>query len=164
MTIERYRMTDENGNSFDIGRIGVTFPMELVRTSNPLDLIDASILESARLMRMQTLAMGQMVTGERSLDEIQGPIRMAKMTGEQLLIGLPALAAFAAFISIAIAFMNLLPIPGLDGGYLALYAVESIMRRDASMKTVNRTMKGGYAIISLLMIFAFTNDIRILAS
>lgn len=152
----------KDGAKFTVGTIGVVFPKTMVRTFSPYDLIDGSFVEAFRLFKFQTVAMGQMVTGERSLDEISGPLRLAKMSGEQAMLGTVSLLAFAAFISIAIAFMNLLPIPGLDGGYLTLYLIETILRRDVSLKVLTFATRCGYAVVGVLMIFAFSNDLRML--
>lgn len=152
----------DDGAQYKIGSIGVIFPRALVRTYSLSDLLDGSFLEAIRLFKFQAVAMGQMVSGERSLDEISGPLRLAKMSGEQATLGVVALLAFSAFISIAIAFMNLLPIPGLDGGYLALYLIESILQRDVSLAVLTFATRCGYAVVGVLMIFAFSNDLRML--
>src|SRR3546814_10616402 len=62
--------------------------------------------------------------------ELSGPIRMAKMSAHTLSLGLLPFLYLMALISIAVGIMNLLPIPGLDGGHLLTYAVEGVMRRD----------------------------------
>src|SRR3546814_1158024 len=62
--------------------------------------------------------------------ELSGPIRMAKMSAHTLSLGLLPFLYLMALISIAVGIMNLLPIPGLDGGHLLTYDVEGVMRRD----------------------------------
>jgi len=159
--IQRAEMRDSFGNRFQVGQVGIEFPMERVPLSGLADIYDVSVVETMRLFGLQSVSMGQIVTGKRSLDEISGPIRMAKMSGEQLSLGWIPLLYFAAIISIAIAFMNLLPVPGLDGGFLALYAVETVTRKNATKATMTKVMRGGYAVIATLMVFAFSNDIRV---
>ncbi len=162
LPIRKAEVTDEFGNVFEVGQIGVIFPQKIVPINGPADLFDATIVETMRLFKMQSISMGQIAIGQRDLSEVSGPLRMIKMSGEQMSLGFVPLLYFAAIISIAIAFMNLLPIPGLDGGYLALYAVESVTRKDTKKKTMEGILKGGYVAIGVLMIFAFSNDIRVM--
>lgn len=159
--IDRVRETDRFGNSYEIGTIGLEFPRERREIEGMADMIDVSLNETVRLFGLQITSLAQIVTGDRSLDDLSGPLRMAKMSGEQLSLGWLQLAYFAAIVSIAIGFMNLLPVPGLDGGYLAIYAYESIMGRDLQEIALKRVVVCGYAILALLMVFTFTNDIRI---
>ena len=160
--IERAEIKDQFGNEFTIGRIGIIFPTGVRSISSLRDVYDVSIGETAKLFGLQSVTMGQIATGKRDLKEVSGPLRMIKMSGEQMSLGWLPLLYFAALISIAIAFMNLLPIPGLDGGYLALYAVESVTRKNTNKKAMERIMKGGYVAVGMLMIFAFSNDIRVM--
>ena len=59
-----------------------------------------------------------LVTGEASLKELGGPIMIAQLAGETARAGIPTLLSFMALISINLAFLNILPIPGLDGGHI----------------------------------------------
>ena len=161
MTIRRDDMTDEFGNRYEVGTLGLSFPQYKQEVRGLEDVIDVSLTETVRLFRLQIVSVGQILTGKRSLDDLSGPIRMAKMSAEQLSLGWIQLAYFAALISIAIGFMNLLPIPGLDGGYLAIYAFEGVSGRNLEEMTLKRVVVCGYAILALLMVFSFTNDIRI---
>lgn len=161
MTIRRDDMVDEFGNSYEVGTLGIAFPQRKQDIEGLSDIVDVSLTETVRLLRLQITSAGQILMGKRSLDDLSGPIRMAKMSAEQLSLGWIQLAYFGALISIAIGFMNLLPIPGLDGGYLAIYAFEGAAGRDLGEMTLKRIVVCGYAILALLMAFSFTNDIRI---
>ena len=81
------------------------------------------------IMRTMVTGLGQIITGERSVKELGGPIKIAKYSGEQLSLGWLSFVSFAALISINLAFINLLPIPALDGGHLAFYAAEAVRRK-----------------------------------
>jgi len=161
LTIRRDDMSDEFGNRYEVGTLGLSFPQYKQKIGSLSDIVDVSLTETVRLFRLQIVSVGQILTGKRSLDDLSGPIRMAKMSAEQLSLGWIQLAYFAALISIAIGFMNLLPIPGLDGGYLAIYAFEGASGRNLEEMTLKRVVVCGYAILALLMVFSFTNDIRI---
>ena len=161
MKIRREDMTDDFGNSYEVGTLGLSFPQHRAEVRSVSDIVDVSLTETVRLFRLQITSVAQIATGKRSLNDLSGPIRMAKMSAEQLSLGWKQLAYFAALISIAIGFMNLLPIPGLDGGYLAIYAFESMAGRELEEIALKRIVVCGYAILALLMAFSFTNDIRI---
>ena len=74
-------------------------------------------------------------------------------------MGWPAFVSFAALISINLAFINLLPIPGLDGGHLALYAAEGIRRRPLDPRSQEWAFRTGLALVLGLMLFVTLNDI-----
>src|SRR3546814_17634446 len=73
-----------------------------------------------------------------------GPIRIAKTSGEAATVGFEQLIYFAAFISINLGFINLLPLPMLDGGHLAFYAYEAVRRRPASMQVQEWAFRFGF--------------------
>ena len=160
--IQPTSMEDRFGNRAKIGRIGVLFDQEMIHVHNPAELATKATGETASMLSLQASTIWQMVRGERSLDEISGPVRLAKFSGEQFLIGWIAVIYFTAMLSIAIAFMNLLPVPGLDGGYLALYGLEAVMRRDLSRRTFSNAVKVGYGVVAVLTVFGLTNDLRML--
>ena len=162
VTIARYPMEDRFGNKAEIGRIGVLFGQSMKPIHNPFELVKVATVETVDLFTLQVKTIWQMVKGERSLKEVSGPVRLAKFSGEQFIVGWLALTYFTAILSIAIAFMNLLPVPGLDGGYLALYGIEGIMRRNLSRKTFANSVKVGYGCIAILMVFGLSNDLRVL--
>jgi regulator of sigma E protease len=101
----------------------------------------------------------QIVTGERSVAELGGPIKTAKYSGEQLSLGWLSFVSFAAFISINLAFINLLPIPALDGGHLALYAAEAVRRRPLDARSQDWAYRTGLAFVLALMLFVTLNDL-----
>lgn len=67
--------------------------------------------------------------------------------------------AMTAFFSVALAFMNILPIPGLDGGHIFILLIEAIIRRPISDKAKERAQYIGFAVILALMIYVNANDI-----
>lgn len=163
LDVARIPVEDRFGNKADIGRIGVTFDQKMEPVQGPFQLVRDASSETIGLFQLQITTLWQLVRGERSLDEVSGPVRLAKFSGEQFIVGWLAIINFTAILSIAIAFMNLLPVPGLDGGYLALYAVEGAMGRNLSRKAFANSIKVGYGIVGALVIFGLTNDIRLLA-
>src|SRR3546814_7123400 len=100
---------------------------------------------------MSGAVLGQFLSGARSIKDMGGPIRIAKTSGEAATVGFEQLIYFAAFISINLGFINLLPLPMLDGGHLAFYAYEAVRRRPASMQVQEWAFRFGFVAIVLLM-------------
>lgn len=160
--IDRIIYNENTSNEYIAGDIGVIYEGKRVAIETLYDAYDVSVNETMRIMLLQLNSTYQMIIGERSLKEISGPIRIAKISGEQYSIGLIEFIHFAGILSIAIAFMNLLPIPGLDGGYLAIYISEYIKGSDLSQKSLLIATYTGVSIIGMFMLLAITNDIRMI--
>ena len=76
--------------------------------------------------------LGELFQGDRSTDELGGPLRIAQMAGQTAEQGLDSFIYFLAILSVNLAIINLLPIPVLDGGHLTFLTLEAIMRRPLS--------------------------------
>jgi regulator of sigma E protease len=150
---------DRFGNEFRQGRIGIgSRSVELVPVG-PVEAVTLAFSQTADTVDMMVTGIGQIITGRRSVDELGGPIKIAKFSGEQLSLGWPNFVAFAALISINLAFINLLPIPALDGGHLAFYAAEAVRRKPASPRSQEWAFKTGMAFVLALMLFVTINDV-----
>ena len=101
-----------------------------------------------------------MFSGRVSTRGVGGPIAIGVAAGESAQLGLVAFLAFMATISVNLAVLNLLPIPVLDGGQFLFLLGEAILRRPLSLKLRERFTLVGLVLIGLLMILAFSNDIR----
>jgi regulator of sigma E protease len=99
------------------------------------------------------------VTGARSLDDLGGPIKTGQVTGQQASLGVLSFIAFMAFFSINLGFINLLPIPTLDGGHLLLYAIEAVRRRPIGPKVQEWAFMSGFAALMTLMVLLTWNDL-----
>ena len=97
--------------------------------------------------------------GEASMKEIGGPILIAQLAGESARAGMIALLSFTAIISINLAFINILPIPGLDGGHILLVTLEAITRRQLPLKVRMVIQQAGMAMLLLLIIVVIYNDL-----
>ena len=93
------------------------------------------------------------------LDQVGGPIMIAKLVGEQAEAGLPGLLALTALISINLGILNLLPIPVLDGGAIFFCLLEMLMRRPINQKVQEYAMRVGLTLLVGLMLLATYNDI-----
>ena len=151
--------SDRFGNEAKVGRIGVAGGRGELVPVGPVEAVTLGFKQSFGVMRMMVAGIGQIVTGERSFQELGGPIKIAKYSGEQLSLGWLPFVQFAALISINLAFINILPIPGLDGGHLAFYAAEAIRRRPLGLRSQEWAVRTGVALVLTLMLFVTINDI-----
>ena len=122
----------------------------------------ASLEQTGATLDMMITGIAQIVTGDRSVEELGGPIKMAKYSGEQLSLGPLQFVQFIAFISLNLAFINLLPIPVLDGGHLAFYAAEAVRRKPVSPRSQELAFRTGMALVLALMLFVTAIDIATL--
>ena len=89
-----------------------------------------------------------------------GPILIAQQAGEFARLGFDPFLAFMALISVNLAVLNLLPVPVLDGGQLVMLLAEAVIRRPVPVVLRERLTMAGLVVVVLLMVLAFSNDIR----
>ena len=150
---------DRFGNVFRLGRVGIGSPPAEYR---PMPLWRAPIhgaQQVVAIVRGSLDAIGQIITGRRSVDELGGPLRIAKVSGEQMSLGWPSFIGLIALVSINLGFINLLPVPMLDGGHLFFYAIEAIRRRPVTPAVQEWAYRGGLAALLALMLFVTFNDL-----
>lgn len=104
-------------------------------------------------------ALGQMVTGTRSPQELGGVIRMGAMAGDMAQQGLVAVILFTALLSINLGLINLFPIPMLDGGHLVFYAVEAVSGKPIPDQIQEYAFRFGLVFLVTLMVYANLNDL-----
>jgi len=103
--------------------------------------------------------LAKIVTRRMSARSLAGPIGIAQLSGEAYRAGFPELLMLVGFISLQLGIFNLLPIPIMDGGVILLLLVESVMRRDLSLRLKERFAQVGIAFLLLLAVFVMFNDI-----
>jgi regulator of sigma E protease len=153
---------DQFGNASTVGRIGVRWKYVERPHFEPVgagDAVAMSFRQSATVVDMMVTGIAQIVSGQRSVKELGGPLKIAKFSGEQLSLGAQAFIWFAALISLNLAFINLLPIPALDGGHLAFYAAEAVRRKPIGARGQEMAFRAGVAMILALMLFVTMNDL-----
>jgi regulator of sigma E protease len=106
----------------------------------------------------------KLITRQESIHNLGGPIMIADQAGKALKRGLPYLVNLAAFLSINLGVLNILPIPVLDGGHLVFLAIEGIRRKPISFKKRLIWQQIGMGLLLLLMVFVTYNDIARLIS
>jgi regulator of sigma E protease len=108
----------------------------------------------------QTMSgIGDILTRRQSADQMGGPIMMAEVTAKVAELGFDPLLRWIAFISANIGFLNLLPIPVLDGGHLMFYAYEAVRGKPAGERLQQMGFQVGLALLMMLMVFVNFNDI-----
>lgn len=150
---------DSFGNESRVGRLGIYSGGGRIVPVGPVEAVTLAWKQTVSMVNMMITGIAQIFTGERSVKELGGPLKIAKYSGEQLSLGPQAFVAFAALISINLAFINLLPIPGLDGGHLAFYAAEVLRRKPVGSRGQEWAFRTGIAFVLGLMVFVTLNDV-----
>jgi regulator of sigma E protease len=150
---------DKFGNEFKKGRLGVGPAGQVYERVSPLAAIGGAMRMTNHIVGTTIEGLGQIISGRRSVKELGGPLKIAKFSGEQASLGLLAFIWFVAVISINLGFINLLPIPMLDGGHLLLYAIEGARRKPLKPEAQEWAFRTGLAALLALMIFVTVNDL-----
>jgi len=151
----------EGGKKVVIGRIGISKKMNLHKIEcggllcAPIRGIEAVYRWSA----LTLMIVKKLLTGALSAKQIGGPILIVNTAIKVAEAGVFAYLNFIAIISINLAVLNLLPIPVLDGGHLAFFGIEAIRRKPLSEKVLIIANRIGIALLIMLMLFVFYNDI-----
>lgn len=148
---------DEQGRPQKVGQIGIRAGR--LERVDPLRAIGLGFHQSFQVMGDMVTGITQIFTGDRSVRELGGPVKIAQYSGQQFTLGWESFVTFAALISINLAFINLLPIPGLDGGHLAFYAAEFVRRRPLGARSQEWAIRTGVALVLALMVFVTANDL-----
>jgi regulator of sigma E protease len=104
--------------------------------------------------------LGELFQGDRSAEELGGPLRIAQLAGETAEQGLNSFISFLAMLSVNLAIINLLPIPVLDGGQLVFLSLEAIRRRPLSVRQREVFQQIGLAIMLFIMVLVTFNDLN----
>ncbi|MEQ8410738.1 MAG: RIP metalloprotease RseP [Erythrobacter sp.] len=161
VTTARDSRTDRFGNTSQIGFLGIgpgggRYVFEPV---GPVQSIPMAFDHTWDVLGMMVTGIKQVLTGERSIKELGGPVKIAKYSGEQMSLGLVAFIQFAALISLNLAFINFLPIPALDGGHLAFYAAEAVRRKPVGPQATEWAYRTGIFLVLVFMAVVTVNDV-----
>jgi regulator of sigma E protease len=113
-------------------------------------------IESATLI-FQVL--GRLFKREASMKQLDGPIGIIRVSGQALEQGFSTLLTLMALISLNLGVLNILPIPILDGGVMLLLMVESLMRRDLSLRMKERIVQVSFVFLLMLTVIVLYNDV-----
>lgn len=141
--------------------IGITASNDFfTKQENLASAATKAFYQTYNVSKITILGIVKLIQGTISPQNIGGPILILEMAGKQAKEGKKNLIYFVAIISINLGVINLLPIPILDGGHILFYLIEIITRRRLSQKTVEIAQKVGMAVLILVMVFAFYNDLN----
>ncbi len=157
-------VVQEDGQT--IGQIGaaaqppgpVPESLRAVLRYGPLEGLYNATAKTWEMSALTLRMLGKMIIGEVSLDNLSGPITIAKYAGYTASAGLTTFLAFLAIVSVSLGVLNLLPIPVLDGGHLMFYGIEWIKGGPLSEAYQMRLQQVGLVILMLLMSIALYND------
>ena len=125
-------------------------------------LIDATKIGFERtfeLVELTLVFLQKMVSGHVPANNIGGPIMVMQIAGQAAQTGLSTILTVLSFLSIQLGILNLLPIPILDGGHLFFNFVELLWRKPLSLRAREVLQQVGLALLLMLMMLAFYNDI-----
>ena len=111
------------------------------------------------ICRSMFKVVGNLITGNLGLNSLSGPVGIYNVVGEQSKQGFENVVYLAAYISINVGFVNLLPIPAFDGGRALFLIIEKIRRKPMSQRTENIIHSAGFAVLMLLIVVITINDI-----
>ena len=128
---------------------------------------DISFFEAATMGLMRTIESFSLIiqslvmlgSGNASISDIGGPIMIAQLAGQTAEAGIIPFLTFMALLSVNLALLNILPIPGLDGGHIFIYLIEGIIRRPLTLKTRVFIQQIGMALLLMLMVTVIFQDI-----
>ena len=144
------------------------------RRYGPVQAVTGAVDKVGGIIGSTVFYIGRVVTRQASADQLGGPVRMAQVSrglvqasaegapnvGILILSVGATLLSWAAVLSVSIGFMNLLPVPVLDGGHLVFYAYEAVARRPVGARVQAAGYRVGLALLLGLMLFATWNDIQ----
>jgi regulator of sigma E protease len=161
LTTARVMETDSFGNQSAVGQIGIAAAggAYVFEEVGILEAVPLAVQQSWDLMAMMITGIQQIVLGDRSINELGGPLKIAKYSGEQMSLGAVAFINFAALISLNLAFINFLPIPALDGGHLMFYLAEAVRRKPVGPQVTEWAYRTGIALVLMLMVVVTVNDL-----
>jgi regulator of sigma E protease len=150
---------DRFGQTFRIGRLGVLGGAPQMVRLPAAELVPAAtrytIVSTGRMID----GLWQIISGRRTIKDLGGPLKMAQVAGQQASLGLRQFVELLALFSINLGFINLLPIPMLDGGHLLLYGAEAVRRRPVSAQAQEWAFRGGLAFLLTFILMVTVNDL-----
>jgi regulator of sigma E protease len=162
-TPEVMEQQDALGNKIKVGVIGVVNSPELGQPRVIAYSVPGAIVEAVRqtiysLERTWNF-LRRFAVGREDKCQLGGPVKIADMAGKAAKLGFEWLVQLVAALSLGIGFLNLLPIPPLDGGHLVFYAVEAAIGHPVSERAMEMVYRVGFLMVLGFMGFVFWNDL-----
>jgi regulator of sigma E protease len=145
----------------DVGLIGVAVnPFEVRKVH--LNVLQAAKLSVQRNWETTAMIAGTLrglFHGQTAVKQLMGPVAIAQLSGNAAQLGFRYLLDLMAMISLNLGLINLLPVPVMDGGQIAILAFEGVTRRELSLRVKERILMAGAALIVVLMATVIYNDV-----
>ena len=169
---------DQLGRPQKLGRLGIVHDSQrneiTFRHYNLPQALVGGVDRTVGTVTTTVTYVGRLFTGRENADQLAGPLGMAQLSGDLAkktaevspdlktfaLRGVVTLFELVGVLSVGIGFMNLLPVPVLDGGHLLFYAYEAVTRRPLAAKVQAAGYRVGLALVLGLMLFATWNDLQ----
>lgn len=148
----------KDGQIDTLGFVGIA-PEIFYRPSGLGEAVVSGVRSTGYGLGLIVMSMKMLVSGDASIKDMGGPIMIAQWAGETAKAGWIPLLGFMALISVNLAFINILPIPALDGGHILVTAIQAVMRRPLSIRVRMVIQQIGMAILLVLMITVIFNDV-----
>ena len=145
--------------------IGVALePLVEISRLGPVAAIRESVRQNVQSAQMIVTFLEGIVERRLSPKSLEGPIRIAQLSGESAREGVVSYIGLMAAVSLNLAVFNLLPVPILDGGVMLMLFIEMLMRRDLDLKVKETVVKVGFVFLMVIVVFVIYNDLsKILA-
>ena len=147
------------GVQSDPGKIVIPEDFKQTIQYSPSEALFMAVDKTGQLSSMILNSIVKMVRGLIGLDNLSGPITIAKVAGQSAEMGWQTFISFMALMSVSLGILNLLPIPMLDGGHLVYYFIELIRGKPVSEQIQLVGLKIGMVLLGSMMLLALFNDI-----
>lgn len=164
VTPEKIISEDQIGNNVTVYRLGIINSEFNIEKVNIFTATKLAIYECYKLSVMTLKAIWQMLSGLRSAEEMAGPIKIAQYSAKSAQEGIYGMLWFVALLSVNLGFVNLLPIPALDGGHLLIYFIEFMTNKKIANKIQKYGSQIGLILLIMLTIFVVFSDLKSLIS
>ena len=154
VTPERITANDQT-----LGRVGVGMPGMREIRHGPIEAVPEAARRLWQTTSMIFSAIGKMITGNLSWQNLGGPITIAQAAGETAALGYATFLMFLAFFSISLGVINLLPIPMLDGGWIVFGLIEMVRGKALPERFLMAAQTFGMTLVFALMLLAIYNDL-----
>jgi regulator of sigma E protease len=148
-------------NGTVVNGIGADLSAYEIRTIKPgiWGALKMSLDQNWSWAKMIAQTLGGLFTHDTSVKHLLGPLAIADLSGMAAALGMLQLFSLMAMISLNVGVLNLMPIPVLDGGHIAILALEGVSKRDFSIKVKQKMLLAGFALLVMLMVTVIYNDL-----
>jgi len=152
-------LRDRFGNETRRGLLGIGATARVYEQKAFYELPGEAVRFTVGSVETMAHTLWQVVTGTRSIKELGGPVKIAQVSGQQATLGPIEFLFFMTMISINLGFINLLPIPMLDGGHLLFYVAEALRGKPVPEAAQEWAYRSGLLAVLLFTIVVTFNDL-----